>query len=57
MRYVLRDYGYADARGMGVRNKIVPLIREASGADPRFEATEDHVRAVLPKARAQTGIG
>ena len=24
---VLRDYDYADARGMGVRNKIVPLMR------------------------------
>jgi len=25
---VLRDYGYVDARGMGVRNKIIPLLRE-----------------------------
>ena len=24
---VLRDYGYVDARGMGVRNKIIPLLR------------------------------
>lgn len=47
---VLRDYGYVDARGMGVRNKIVPLVREASGAEPGFEArTEDHLRVVLPK--------
>ncbi len=23
---VLRDYGYVDARGMGVRNKIIPLL-------------------------------
>ena len=47
---VLRDYGYVDARGMGVRNKIVPLVRDASGSDPSFEATEDYVRVVLPKA-------
>ncbi len=47
---VLRDYGYVDARGMGVRNKIVPLVREASGKEPAFEATEDHVRLVLPKS-------
>jgi len=46
---VLRDYGYVDARGMGVRNKIVPLVREASGAEPGFEATEDYLRVVLPK--------
>ena len=47
---VLRDYGYVDARGMGVRNKIVPLVRDASGEDPRFEATEDYVRVVLPRS-------
>lgn len=47
---VLRDYGYVDARGMGVRNKIIPLVREASGEEPSFEATEDYVRVVLPKA-------
>ena len=45
---VLRDYGYVDARGMGVRNKIVPLVREATGTEPGFEATEDRVRVVLP---------
>ena len=47
---VLRDYGYVDARGMGVRNKIVPLVREASGEEPCFEATEDYVKVVLPKS-------
>lgn len=47
---VLRDYGYVDARGMGVRNKIVPLVREASGMEPSFEATEDHMRVILPRS-------
>lgn len=47
---VLRDYGYVDARGMGVRNKIIPLVREASGIEPTFEATDDHVRVVLPRS-------
>ena len=47
---VLRDYGYVDARGMGVRNKIVPLVREASGEEPGFEANEDYVKVVLPKS-------
>ena len=44
---VLRDYDYADARGMGIRNKIVPLLRSRNGVDPEFEATEDHVRLTL----------
>ncbi len=47
---VLRDYGYVDARGMGVRNKIVPLMLEGNGVRPDFEATEDYVRVVLPRS-------
>lgn len=47
---VLRDYGYVDARGMGVRNKIVPLVREASGREAVFDVTDDHVRVVLPRS-------
>lgn len=43
----LRDYGYVDARGMGVRRKIVPLLKEHSGKDPEFEATDDYVKTVL----------
>ncbi|SFT82744.1 RNA-binding domain-containing protein [Paraburkholderia aspalathi] len=49
---VLRDYGYVDARGMGVRNKIVPLMREVNGVDPVLEATEDQVRVILPRSGA-----
>lgn len=28
---VLLDYGYVDARGMGVRNKIIPLLLKNNG--------------------------
>lgn len=42
---VCRDYGYVDARGMGVRRKIVPLVKDA-----RFEATEDFLKVVLPRS-------
>ena len=44
---VLRDYGYVDARGMGVRNKIIPLLLEHNGTEPEFIATEDYLRLVL----------
>jgi ATP-dependent DNA helicase RecG len=44
---VLRDYGYVDARGMGVRTKIVPLMRKHSGKDPEFVATEDYLKTTL----------
>ncbi len=43
----LRDYRYADARGMGVRNKIIPAMRAQNGVDPEFDATEDYVRLTL----------
>lgn len=44
---VLRDYGYVDARGMGVRNKIIPLLIQHNGTKPEFIATEDYLRLVL----------
>ena len=50
---VLRDYGYADARGMGVRRKIIPLLREHNGTEPEFEATEDHLRVVMHAGSAR----
>ena len=43
----LRDYRYSDARGMGVRNKIIPSMRAHNGVDPAFEATEDYLRLTL----------
>ena len=44
---ILRDYGYVDARGMGVRNKIIPLLRGQNGTDPEFDANEDHLRLTM----------
>lgn len=44
---VLRDYGYVDYRGMGVRTKIVPLTRELTGKDPEFVVTDDYLKTVL----------
>lgn len=52
---VLRDYGYVDARGMGVRNKIIPLLQEHNGTQPEFTATEDHLRVVMYKGRLRSG--
>ena len=49
---VMRDYGYADARGMGVRNKIVPLLRARNGVAPEFDANEDHLRLTMRRGAA-----
>ncbi|HEC60911.1 MAG TPA: transcriptional regulator, partial [bacterium] len=46
---VLRDYGYVDARGMGVRTKVIPLMRAHNQVDPVFEATDDYLKTTLPQ--------
>ena len=38
---IMRDYGYMDARGMGVRNKIIPGMREHNGTEPGLIADDD----------------
>jgi ATP-dependent DNA helicase RecG len=48
---VLRDYGYVDSRGMGVRTKIIPLMKKMNGIEPIFEATEDYLKTILPRKR------
>lgn len=50
---VMRDYGYVDARGMGVRTKVIPLTRQFTGMDPVFEASDDYLKTVFRKG---TGI-
>ena len=44
---VLRDYGYVDARGMGVRNKIIPLLRKWNRVTPEFHAAEDQLKLTM----------
>ena len=44
---VLRDYGYMDARGIGVRNKIIPQLLADNGSEPEFEVTRDCLKTVM----------
>ncbi len=44
---VLRDYGYVDARGMGVRRKIIPGMKAIGAREPEILADEDRVQIVL----------
>jgi len=47
---VMRDYGYVEARGMGVRRKIVPLTRQYTGKDAQFLLSDDFLRVIIPAA-------
>ncbi len=44
---VLRDYGYVDARGMGIRQKVIPLMKRLNETEPVFEATDDYMKTIL----------
>lgn len=46
---VMRDYGYVDSRGMGIRTKVIPLMRKFNSQDPVYEATDDYLKTVLYK--------
>jgi len=53
---VLRDYGYVDARGMGIRTKVVPLIKEFTGAAPKFAATDDFFKSTVHAATVPENV-
>ena len=44
---ILRDYGYVESRGMGVRTKVIPLMKMNNNREPVFKATEDYLCTVL----------
>jgi len=44
---ILKDYGYVDARGMGIRTKVVPLMKSENRNKPVFESTEDYLKTIL----------
>ena len=44
---IMRDYGYVDHRGMGIRSKVLPLLKAHKHPAPVFEATEDYLKTTL----------
>ncbi len=52
---VLRDYGYVDARGMGVRTKVVPALK-AMGVEPVFRGTDDYLQTIIQQAKGQRDL-
>jgi ATP-dependent DNA helicase RecG len=50
---VLRDYGYVDARGMGIRTKVIPALQERN-TQYHFQATDDYLKVVVGKASKKT---
>ncbi len=44
---VLKDYQYVDARGMGIRTKVIPIMKSFNRTEPEFESTEDYLKTTL----------
>lgn len=42
---IMRDYGYVDARGMGIRSKVIPSMAAHNGTEPEF--IEDEYRLTV----------
>ena len=36
-----------DDRGMGIRRKVIPLMKEHNNSELKFEAPEDHFKVTL----------
>lgn len=45
----LKDYGYVESMGMGVRNKIIKGMKNFNNKEPLIEADENQVKLVLWK--------
>ncbi len=44
---VLRDIGEMEERGMGLRRKVIPVLREQGYPDPIWDATDDYLKITL----------
>ena len=51
---IMRDYGYADARGMGVRDKIIPGMLAHNGTEPDLIEDENRFTVRLWKEAQDT---
>ena len=52
LKEILRDYGYVEHRGMGVRRKIIDGMRAHNGTEPDLIEEEDRFMVRLWKRRA-----
>lgn len=46
---VMRDYGYVDARGMGIRSKVIPGMAAHNGTEPEFMEDDYRFTVLLRK--------
>ena len=57
MKEILRDYGYVEHRGMGVRNRIIAGMREHNGTEPGLIEEESRFIVRLWKEKQPSSDG
>jgi ATP-dependent DNA helicase RecG len=45
----IKDLGFMEDRGLGIRRKVIPVLKEKKFPDPVFEATEDYFKITIYK--------
>ena len=50
---IFREYGYLEDQGLGIRRKVIPLMKKHNDSEPQFESTEDFFKVTLRKRRAK----
>jgi len=51
---IFREYNYLEDQGLGIRHKVIPLMREHNNSEPEFEAAEDYFKVTLWKQNPQS---
>jgi len=44
---IAKDYGFIEDRGLGIRRKVLPILKEQGYPEPLFESTEDYFKVVI----------
>jgi len=48
---IFREYGYLEDQGIGIRRKVIPLMRAHNDSEPVFDAADDSFTVTLQKRR------
>jgi len=49
---IAKDYRFIDDRGLGIRRKVLPILRQLEYPEPLFENTEDYFKVTILKKRS-----
>ena len=48
---VAKDFGFTDDRGLGIRRKVIPILKQLGYPEPVFEPTDDFFKVTIYKLK------